>query len=124
MRGIRSIEGEAELFVPLLRIVSMDDLDRKIRFALVQEGYLFPITDAEIEWALKETKKEYMKPKYWILCLNCAHPTNDAAFFLLTDQDDNTVLFGTKDEAKAYCRANESGPFAYTILCTDDFNYE
>ena len=58
VRGIRSIEGEAELFVPLLRIVSMDDLDRKIRFALVQEGYLFPITDAEIEWALKETKKE------------------------------------------------------------------
>lgn len=32
----------------------MDTLDRKIRRFLVDEGYLFPTTDAEIERALKE----------------------------------------------------------------------
>jgi cyanate lyase len=41
-------------FVPLSRIVSMDNFDRKLRRFLVDEGYLFPITDAEIERALKE----------------------------------------------------------------------
>lgn len=55
---LAGIGGKAELFVPFSRIVSMDDLDRKIRFVLVQEGYLFPITDAEIEWALKEVEME------------------------------------------------------------------
>lgn len=55
---LRSMYGEAELVVPLFRIIGMDALDRKIRFALVQDGYLFPVTDAEIEWALKETEME------------------------------------------------------------------
>lgn len=34
----------------------MDALDRKIRRFLVDEGYLFPTTDAEIERALEELK--------------------------------------------------------------------
>lgn len=34
----------------------MDALDRKIRRFLVDEGYLFPTTDAEIERALKEAE--------------------------------------------------------------------
>lgn len=50
--------GKAGLadFVPLFRIISMDDFDRKLRRFLVDEGYLFPITDAEIERALKEVE--------------------------------------------------------------------
>lgn len=34
----------------------MDKLDSKIRQFLVDEGYLFPITDAEINRALKESQ--------------------------------------------------------------------
>lgn len=34
----------------------MDTLDHKIRRFLVDEGYLFPITDAEIERTLLELK--------------------------------------------------------------------
>lgn len=34
----------------------MDNFDRKLRRFLVDEGYLFPITDAEIERALKEVE--------------------------------------------------------------------
>lgn len=34
----------------------MDELDKKIRWFLVTEGYLFPITDAEIQNALIESE--------------------------------------------------------------------
>lgn len=56
------MKGSAELaaFVPLSRIVSMDNFDRKIRRFLVDEGYLFPITDAEIERALKELEQMFI----------------------------------------------------------------
>ena len=36
--------------------LSMDTLDRKIRRFLVDEGYLFPTTDAEIERSIQEAK--------------------------------------------------------------------
>jgi len=48
------VEAGLAAFVPLSRIVSMDNFDRKLRRFLVDEGYLFPTTDAEIERALKE----------------------------------------------------------------------
>lgn len=32
----------------------MDNLDRKIRAFLIDEGYIFPITDAEIEKSINE----------------------------------------------------------------------
>lgn len=35
-------------------LVSMDNIDWKIRRFLVEEGYLFPVTDAEIEAAQNE----------------------------------------------------------------------
>ena len=35
----------------------MDDFDFKIRQYLVEEGYLFPITDSEIEQALREVEE-------------------------------------------------------------------
>ena len=63
--------------------------------------------------------------KYLILCANCAHPTGDLKFFLLVDDDDNTVEFETEKAAKQWCAdAGRDGPLAYTILCTDDFHYE
>ena len=63
--------------------------------------------------------------KYLILCANCAHPSGDLKFFLLTDEDDNTVEFDSKEEAETWCKErNQKGPFAFTILCTDDFHYE
>ena len=50
------MKGSAGLaaFVPLFRSISMDNFDKKLRRFLVDEGYLFPQTDAEIERALKE----------------------------------------------------------------------
>lgn len=63
--------------------------------------------------------------KYLILCANCAHPSGDMKFFLLVDDDDNTVEFETEEAAKKWCAdAGRDGPLAYTILCTDDFYYE
>lgn len=47
-------------FVPLSRIVSMDKFDWKIRRFLVDEGYLFPQTDAEIERAFKELDRMFI----------------------------------------------------------------
>lgn len=37
---------------------SMDKLDLKIRRLLVDEGYLFPVTDEEIERALQELEEK------------------------------------------------------------------
>lgn len=63
--------------------------------------------------------------KYLILCANCAHPSGELKYFLLADEDDNTVEFESKEEAEAWCsERNRIGPLAFTILCTDDFHYE
>ena len=63
--------------------------------------------------------------KYLILCANCAHPSGELKFFLLEDEDGNTVEFKTEKAAKDWCAIEgENGIIAYTILCTDDFHYE
>lgn len=63
--------------------------------------------------------------KYLILCANCAHPSGELKFFLLVDEDDNTIEFESEKAAKKWCADNgNDGFFAYTILCTDDFIYE
>lgn len=63
--------------------------------------------------------------KYLILCANCAHPSGDLKFFLLEDDDGNTVEFEDERAAKNWCAdAGSDGALAYTILCTDDFSYE
>lgn len=61
--------------------------------------------------------------KYLILCLNTAHPTNKNAFFLLDDEDGNTLIFNSKNEAGDWINENgmRNDPFAYTILFTGDF---
>lgn len=65
------------------------------------------------------------KAKYLILCANCAHPSGDLKFFLLTDEYGNTVEFESEQAARAWCEGlDQSGPLAFTILCTEDFNYE
>lgn len=56
MQRLGGFGGDAELFVPLFRIIVMDTLDLKIRRFLVDEGYLMPITDEEIARALDEVK--------------------------------------------------------------------
>jgi hypothetical protein len=56
VQGLRRMGGHAVLadFVPLFRIISMENLDLKIRAWLVEEGYLFPETDDEIAKAIAE----------------------------------------------------------------------
>jgi hypothetical protein len=45
--------------------ISMDKLDKKIRRFLVDEGYLFPTADAEIERSLIEAESKGIKiPKH------------------------------------------------------------
>lgn len=63
--------------------------------------------------------------KYLILCANCAHPSGELKFFLLTDDDDNTAEFETREAAEAWCKEGDnSGLLAFTILCTNDFHFE
>lgn len=63
--------------------------------------------------------------KYLVLCANCAHSSGDVKYFLLVDEDGNTVEFETEKAAKEWCAdAGSGGPIVYTILCTDDFHYE
>ena len=64
------------------------------------------------------------KTKYLILCANCAHPSGDLKWFLLDDDDGNTVAFDTEVDAKKWCDEANKDLLAYTILCTDDFSYE
>lgn len=63
--------------------------------------------------------------KYLILCANCAHPSGRMVYFLLSDEDGDTVEFNSEDEAREWCASQgDNSPFAYTILCTGDFVYE
>lgn len=63
--------------------------------------------------------------KYLIMCANCAHPSGEMKWFLLQDEDENTMQFETEEAAKIWCTdAGSDGPLVYAILCTDDFYYE
>lgn len=53
-KSARRSQDAPGFFVPLFRNISMDNFDKKIRAFLVEQGYLFPVTDSEIEKALKE----------------------------------------------------------------------
>lgn len=66
---------------------------------------------------------EYNINKYLIMCANCAHPSGEMKWFLLEDEDDNTVEFDSYDEAKEWCKSNQNNLLAYTILATSDFTY-
>lgn len=67
-----------------------------------------------------------MKDKYLIMCLNCAPANgNQYAFFLLKDENGNTRVFDTEQEAMdEIIELGGEGPFAYSILCTGDFEYK
>lgn len=59
--------------------------------------------------------------KYLIMCANCAHPSGGMKWFLLQDEDENTAIFDTFEDAAEWCDKNESDLLAYTILATSDF---
>jgi hypothetical protein len=63
------------------------------------------------------------KAKYLILCANCAHPSGELKFFLLEDEDDNTVEFQNREEAEEWCKEHDDWPLAYTIIWTGDFQF-
>lgn len=67
-----------------------------------------------------------MDDKYLIMCLNCGTIRgHEYSFFLLEDEHDNARIFDTKQEAMD--EINEMGsdsPFAYSIICTGDFEYQ
>ena len=66
-----------------------------------------------------------LKHKYLVICLNCAYPTKDDVFFLVTDDDDNTLRFDTENEAREWIKGQWlDGPFSYSIIFTGDFTYE
>ena len=63
--------------------------------------------------------------KYLIICANVAHPSGEMKWFLLQDEDENTMEFESEEAAKIWCAdAGSDGWLAYSILCTDDFIYE
>lgn len=66
-----------------------------------------------------------MQDKYLVILLNCASPWTEYAFFLMTDEDDNTRVFDTEQEAKdAIEECVNKDIFAASILCTGDFVYQ
>lgn len=67
-----------------------------------------------------------MEDKYLIMCLNCAAVNGyQYAFFLLEDKNGNTRVFDTEQEAMdEIIKMGGDGPFAYSILCTGDFEYK
>lgn len=65
--------------------------------------------------------------KYLILCAIRTDQFSDTKYFLLTDENDDTIIFETEIEARMWIwNAVNSEPFAfsYTILCIHDFNYQ
>ena len=66
-----------------------------------------------------------MEDKYLIMCLNTSTASGyQYAFFLLEDENDNTRVFDTEQEAmNEIIEMGDDGPFAYSILCTGDFKY-
>lgn len=44
----------------------MDNLDRKIRAFLIDKGYIFPVTDAEIEKSINELKNSHFEFPQWL----------------------------------------------------------
>lgn len=64
-----------------------------------------------------------MIDKYLIILLNCASPKTDYAFGLVEDENDNTVVFDTYEDARDWIRENKGGPFAFAIIATSDFIY-
>jgi hypothetical protein len=67
-----------------------------------------------------------MEDKFLIMCLNCSTASGyQYAFFLLEDENDNTRVFDTEQEAmEEIIQMGSDGPFAYAILCTGDFVYK
>jgi hypothetical protein len=62
--------------------------------------------------------------KYLIICANCAHPSGDLKWFLLADDDYNTVEFDKYEDAREWIQnAGNDGPLAFSILATSDFLY-
>ncbi len=66
---------------------------------------------------------EHNISKYLIMCANCAHPSGEMKWFLLEDDDENTVEFDAFNDAVEWVNANPSDLLAYTILSTSDFLY-
>ena len=87
----------------------MDNFDRKLRRFLVDEGYLFPSTDAEIERALKEVEmsahdhdEEIMKQFGTKTAKKLQKKADDAADEKIKQKILSTDISGlTRDEAKA-----------------------
>lgn len=44
----------------------MDNLDKKIRAFLIDEGYLFPVTDLEIENSIKKLEANPLEVPEWL----------------------------------------------------------
>jgi hypothetical protein len=118
------VYGQAGLaaFVPLSRIVSMDNFDRKIRRFLVDEGYLFPTSDAEIERALKECEMINAH-------LQAARILFEAGwyirqFFSITDYSETLTVTNGEDElsinADIFNQMIDSSRKDYEVIHTDE----
>jgi len=57
-----------------------------------------------------------MTDKFVVIMFNCAHPSGEPKPFLMTDDDDNTMVFDTEDEAKTAANDASWGPFACGVI--------
>jgi formate dehydrogenase maturation protein FdhE len=55
---------------------------------------------------------------FLILCINCAHPSGKLKYWLLEDEEEETLTFATEQEAEDYVETidNDAFPVAYKVI--------
>jgi len=64
-----------------------------------------------------------MKEKCMILMNNPHHPWKTNCFFLMVDEDENTCIFDSEEEARIAIKEHDAGFFVYSILKLSDIEY-
>lgn len=54
--------------------------------------------------------------KFVVMTFNMSHPSGEAKPFLMTDDDDNTLIFDTETEAEKAANDGAWGPFVCAVV--------
>lgn len=67
-----------------------------------------------------------MEDKFAIMCANTAHPSGDLKYFLLEDDDENTVIFTSENDAEAHIKNEvwKDGPICYAVVTLGDLDFK
>jgi len=79
----------------------MDNLDKKIRAFLIDEGYIFPVTDVEIEKSVNELENSHFEFPQW-LDDKILKPMGKT-YWVLTHKETGNILHQSIAETKYSC---------------------